>query len=155
MVRTLLVRGMLVGIVAGLLAFGLARIWGEPQVDRAIAFESAHEHGQMSAMPGMAPGAATEAEDEPELVSRGVQSGLGLLTGITVYGVTEETYNQVTRRPGTFPAFRRGLDLLLDNGIKVRLKAMAMRDLYDLLEKVIDRCRDAGNVITQIVLKNS
>jgi uncharacterized protein Yka (UPF0111/DUF47 family) len=30
-----------------------------------------------------------------------------------------------------------------------------MRDLYDLLEKVIDRCRDAGNVVTQIVLKNS
>jgi uncharacterized protein len=28
-----------------------------------------------------------------------------------------------------------------------------LRDLYDLLEKVIDRCRDAGNVILQIVLK--
>lgn len=35
------------------------------------------------------------------------------------------------------------------------IKAMALRDLYDLLEKVIDRCRDAGNVVTQIVLKNS
>ena len=35
------------------------------------------------------------------------------------------------------------------------LQGMAMRDLYDLLEKVIDRCRDAGNVISQIVLKNS
>jgi uncharacterized protein Yka (UPF0111/DUF47 family) len=30
-----------------------------------------------------------------------------------------------------------------------------LKDLYDLLEKVIDRCRDAGNVIAQIVLKNS
>jgi len=30
-----------------------------------------------------------------------------------------------------------------------------LRDLYDLLEKVIDRCRDAGNVILQIVLKYS
>src|SRR5207237_5989262 len=28
-----------------------------------------------------------------------------------------------------------------------------LRDLYELLEKVIDRCRDAGNVILQIVLK--
>jgi len=28
-----------------------------------------------------------------------------------------------------------------------------LRDLYDLLEKVIDRCRDAGNVIVQVVLK--
>jgi uncharacterized protein Yka (UPF0111/DUF47 family) len=35
------------------------------------------------------------------------------------------------------------------------IKAMAMRDLYDLLEKVIDRCRDAANVVSQIVLKNS
>jgi uncharacterized protein len=35
------------------------------------------------------------------------------------------------------------------------IEAMAKRDLYDLLEKVIDRCRDAGNVVSQIVLKNS
>ena len=35
------------------------------------------------------------------------------------------------------------------------LRGMAMRDLYDLLEKVIDRCRDAGNIVSQIVLKNS
>jgi uncharacterized protein Yka (UPF0111/DUF47 family) len=27
------------------------------------------------------------------------------------------------------------------------------RDLYDLLEKVIDRCRDAGNIILQVALK--
>ena len=32
---------------------------------------------------------------------------------------------------------------------------VALKDLYDLLEKVIDRCRDAGNVVVQIVLKNS
>ncbi|MBL9095015.1 MAG: DUF47 family protein [Planctomycetaceae bacterium] len=35
------------------------------------------------------------------------------------------------------------------------IQAMMVRDLYDLLEKVIDRCRDAGNVISHIVLKNS
>ena len=40
MVRTLLVRGMLVGIVAGLLSFGFLKVYGEPQVDRAIAFEA-------------------------------------------------------------------------------------------------------------------
>jgi hypothetical protein len=38
MVRTFLVRGMLVGIVAGLLSFGFLKVYGEPQVDRAIAF---------------------------------------------------------------------------------------------------------------------
>ena len=30
-----------------------------------------------------------------------------------------------------------------------------LKDLYDLMEKVVDRCRDAGNVIAHIVLKNS
>jgi uncharacterized protein len=35
------------------------------------------------------------------------------------------------------------------------LQAMMVRDLYDLLERAIDRCRDCGNVISHIVLKNS
>jgi uncharacterized protein Yka (UPF0111/DUF47 family) len=35
------------------------------------------------------------------------------------------------------------------------LEAIALKDLYEQLEKVIDRCRDAGNVIVQIALKNS
>ncbi|CAN5549899.1 DUF47 family protein [soil metagenome] len=30
-----------------------------------------------------------------------------------------------------------------------------LRDVYSLLEKVVDRCRDAGNVILQVVLKYS
>ena len=35
------------------------------------------------------------------------------------------------------------------------LTVIVLKDLYDLLEKVIDRCRDVGTVISQIVLKNS
>jgi uncharacterized protein Yka (UPF0111/DUF47 family) len=35
------------------------------------------------------------------------------------------------------------------------LQAMMVRDLYDLLERIIDRCRDCGNIISHIVLKNS
>ncbi len=35
------------------------------------------------------------------------------------------------------------------------LQAIVLKDLYELLEKIIDRCRDAGNVIAQIALKNS
>ena len=30
-----------------------------------------------------------------------------------------------------------------------------LKDLFEMLEKAIDRCRDAGNVVHQIVLKNS
>jgi len=40
-------------------------------------------------------------------------------------------------------------------GEKDAVSVIALKDLYDLLEKVIDRCRDAGNVIFHIVLKNS
>lgn len=40
-------------------------------------------------------------------------------------------------------------------GEKDAVSVIALKDLYDLLEKVIDRCRDCGNVIFHIVLKNS
>ena len=35
------------------------------------------------------------------------------------------------------------------------LKVIVLKELYELLEKAVDRCRDAGLVISQIVLKNS
>lgn len=73
MTRILLVRGMLAGVVSGLLVFALARWIGEPQVERAIAFETAMDRAR-----GDAP--------EPELVSRKIQSSLGLLTATVADG---------------------------------------------------------------------
>lgn len=73
MTRTLLLRGMLAGLIAGLVMFALARWVGEPQVDRAIAFETS-----MARAKGEPP--------EPEMVSRKIQKGVGLLTGALVYG---------------------------------------------------------------------
>ncbi|MDB6153768.1 MAG: pit accessory protein [Chthoniobacteraceae bacterium] len=35
------------------------------------------------------------------------------------------------------------------------VKIVIVKDLYELLEKAVDRCRDTGNVISNIVLKNS
>ena len=75
MVGKLLARGMLAGVVAGLLTFGFAMVAGEPSVDRAIAFE---EH---------AAEAKGDAHEE-ELVSRSTQAGLGLLTGVLVFGTS-------------------------------------------------------------------
>jgi hypothetical protein len=48
-------------------------------------------------------------------------------------------------------------ELLRDlyNGTHAPLKVIFLKDLFELLEKVVDRCRDAGNVINHIVLKNS
>jgi uncharacterized protein Yka (UPF0111/DUF47 family) len=35
------------------------------------------------------------------------------------------------------------------------LQVIALKDLYEQLEKIIDRCRDAGNVVAHIALKHS
>ncbi|MFF8926488.1 CbtA family protein [Streptomyces longwoodensis] len=69
-VRNLLVRGMLAGLAAGVLALVAAYLLGEPSVDRAIAFEDGHSH-----------------EHEVEVVSRSLQSTAGLATGVLVYGL--------------------------------------------------------------------
>ena len=49
------------------------------------------------------------------------------------------------------------VELLRDllSGRHDALKVIILKDLYELLEKVIDRCRDVGNIISHIVLKNS
>jgi predicted cobalt transporter CbtA len=84
---------MLVGIIAGLLAFGFGKLFGEPQIERAIAFEeqtaAGHQapvdkkdsHGQHSH--GAA--ASQVQADEPEIVSRSVQSNAGFLTAAVIY----------------------------------------------------------------------
>ncbi|MFD7878515.1 CbtA family protein [Streptomyces sp. NPDC059766] len=72
-VRNLLVRGMLAGLGAGVLALVVAYFLGEPSVDSAIGFEEAHAHAH---------------EHEVELVSRSLQSTAGLATGVLIYGVS-------------------------------------------------------------------
>ena len=54
-------------------------------------------------------------------------------------------------------ADRLMMELLKDlySGRHEALRAIVIRDIYELMEKVIDRCRDAGNVVMHVVLKNS
>jgi predicted cobalt transporter CbtA len=73
-VSSLLARGLLAGLLAAIVAFGVARIWGEPQVDRAIRFEEQHA-------------AAHHEPEEKELVTRDIQSTLGLGTGVLAAGL--------------------------------------------------------------------
>lgn len=80
MTRNLLIRGMVAGILAAILATLFARALAEPQVDLAIAYEASHSAHEAHSMPGM------PSAKEPELVSRGTQKGLGLLTALTLYG---------------------------------------------------------------------
>lgn len=74
MVGNLLLRGMIAGVIAGILVFAFARFFGEPLVDAAIAFEEA------------AAQAAGEVA-EPEIVSRATQAGPGLFIGVMAYSV--------------------------------------------------------------------
>jgi hypothetical protein len=74
MMRSLLLRGMLAGALAAVLAFAFAKVFGEPQIDRAIGFED-----HLSQLAGRSP--------EPEVVSRGVQSTFGLLVALLAYGI--------------------------------------------------------------------
>jgi hypothetical protein len=74
---------MVVGLIAGLMAFGFARMFGEPSVARAIAFESALHEQEMAA--ATKAGHPVEA-DEPEMFSRSTQAGIGLFTGTIVVG---------------------------------------------------------------------
>lgn len=61
---------------------------------------------------------------------------------ITVYGITKETYEQVTRKNGSFDAFTRGLNLLIENGIKARLKSVALRSNVHQLPEISRFCRE-------------
>lgn len=67
-VRNLLVRGMLAGVAAGLLAYALGYFVGEIPLREALVYESAHSTGR-----------------EMEMVSRTLQETLGMLTAVLMF----------------------------------------------------------------------
>ena len=85
--RTFLVHGLLAGLLAGVAAFVVAYTVGEPQVDRAIALESAgatadHHHEDEAT----ASDSHSHSHDDAA-ISRTTQSTLGLATGTLAIGV--------------------------------------------------------------------
>jgi uncharacterized protein Yka (UPF0111/DUF47 family) len=70
-----------------------------------------------------------------------------------------ESVNQANERLQTIEgdADKLVLQLLTElyHGQHPPLRVTMAKDLYELLEKVVDRCRDAGNVIDNVVLKHS
>ncbi len=75
--RSFLVRGLLVGLLAGFATFLVAHQVGEPHVEAAIAIEEAQA----------SPDAAHDQGDEGTTVSRSDQRTWGLLTGSLAVGV--------------------------------------------------------------------
>jgi magnesium-transporting ATPase (P-type) len=80
MMRTLLVRGMLAGLVAGVLAFLWAHFIGESPVRAAIAVEDANAAKEAAA-------AGQKLVEEAPLVSRDTQETWGLGLGVLVFSV--------------------------------------------------------------------
>jgi len=77
------IRGLLVGIVAALLAFGFAKVFGEPAVGVAIQFEAEHDEAERAQQ---IKNGITPPAEEPDMFSRSLQGGFGLLTGIVGLG---------------------------------------------------------------------
>lgn len=59
---------------------------------------------------------------------------------VSIYGATAETYERVTRTPGSFGAFREGLDRLRRAGIKARFKTMAIRSNLSEIPEIAAFC---------------
>lgn len=61
---------------------------------------------------------------------------------VTVYGVTKHTYETISRVPGSFHSFIRGLDLLTEANINIRLKAMALKSNYHEMDQIRAFCEE-------------
>lgn len=85
MERKLILRGLLAGAVGGLLAFVFARIWAEPLIDRAIAYEDGRSAAQDAL--ARAEGFSLAPDTGGEVFSRSVQANLGIGVGMVAFGL--------------------------------------------------------------------
>jgi hypothetical protein len=79
-----ILRGALAGFAAGVLGFIFARIFAEPVINQAIDYESGRD-AVLAALNHAAGRPA--APDGPEILSRTVQSTIGIATGIIAFSV--------------------------------------------------------------------
>ncbi|WP_405722270.1 CbtA family protein [Streptomyces sp. NBC_01537] len=84
MEKKLILRGVLVGAVAGLLVFVFARIFAEPQIAKAIDYESGRDAAQAAL--DKAAGLTVEAAG-PDLFSRTIQANVGIGVGMVFFGM--------------------------------------------------------------------
>jgi hypothetical protein len=83
MEKRLILRGLLAGAVGGLLAFLFARIFAEPQIQKAIDYESARDVAQAAL--DKAAGLPVESEGM-EIFSRTVQANVGIGVALIFFG---------------------------------------------------------------------
>ncbi len=85
MEKKLILRGLLAGALGGLLAFVFARIFAEPLIDRAIAYEDGRGAAQDAL--DRAAGFEIPIETGGDLVSRTTQANFGLGLGMVMFGI--------------------------------------------------------------------
>lgn len=93
MISRLLLNGILIGILAGLVSFGVLRVFVEPQMELAIAFE---EKAETNEAPVIVHEEHSDKEHSHksdvgahvhgEAISRETQAGVGALVATTVFG---------------------------------------------------------------------
>jgi|SRR4051794_30723988 hypothetical protein len=83
MERRIIWRGLLAGAIGGLLAFVFARVFAEPQIQRAIDYEDGRDHAQeaLNSAVGITP------HEHGETFSRAVQGNVGVGVGMILFGV--------------------------------------------------------------------
>lgn len=115
MTGKLLLQGMIAGILAGIIAFGFAHVFGEPQVERAISFKEILSQKQVSEEGEH----HHDHEADGEVFSRKTQSGAGLLSGMILFsaamgGALALVWSLCWQRTG--PGGARALALALSLG---------------------------------------
>lgn len=117
MEKRIIVRGLLVGLFGGVLAFVFARIFAEPVIQRAIDYESGRDEAQAA----LAAAAGHPAEEMgPDIFSRAVQSNVGIGFGMVLFGIAmgalfAVAYAVLVGRVGKVSA--RNLSLLVAGGL--------------------------------------
>jgi uncharacterized protein len=79
-----------------------------------------------------------------------------------IKGLEKSLFAQVTQHAEHLQQIEADADKLqvellkeLYNGMHPPLRVIIVKDLYELLEKIVDRCRDVSNVVKNVVLKHS
>ena len=69
---------------------------------------------------------------------------------ISIYGITQKTYEQVTRTKGSLESFQRGFGLCHDNDFDIILKTVASRLILPELDRIKDFSMQFKNVVLKI-----
>ncbi|MQY69732.1 MAG: radical SAM protein [Firmicutes bacterium] len=72
---------------------------------------------------------------------------------VSTYGLSQKTYEAVTRNPGSFDAFMQGINLLKENNIPFTLKTAVLQQNFHEIEKMRDFAQSLTGEPLGVVLK--